>query len=148
MLTGGEILAIIAGLVTVITAVSVGVVNVIVALRTSAAIKDNTAITSQTLTTAKVIEGHVNSEQTKAAEQLLALARENKLLRDQIADTKTTAALLAQSAAASRAPGQAGPSPAGSAEQSLESIDASAKAIDENTKKTDEKIDALKDATT
>lgn len=78
------------------------VVNIIVASRTSKKVDDNTAITAKGLAdvkqTAAVIEGHVNSQITKYVTEIEALRNENGALKQTLADTKTTAAVLAASA--------------------------------------------------
>jgi hypothetical protein len=85
---------IIAGVVTIISAVSAAVVVVIKALR-----ERDTVLQTVSTSVAK-IEGHVNSEKTAATEQARAKDREIELLREMLAQQKQTAALLAQSTAA------------------------------------------------
>lgn len=57
------------------------------------------AVVQQTLMKASVIEGHVNSKETKYVEQIAGLERERDILRKLITDKDATAALLAQAAA-------------------------------------------------
>jgi hypothetical protein len=77
-------------LLLIIAAVGAVVVNVIIAWRTG-------KVADQTLIKAAVIEGHVNSKETKYNEQIISLQKENELLKNTIADKDKTAALLAQS---------------------------------------------------
>ena len=84
---------IITGVVTIIGAVSAGVVVVIKALR------ERDAVLQTVSTTVSKIEGHVNSEKTAATEQARAKDREIVLLREMITQQKETAALLAQATA-------------------------------------------------
>lgn len=108
--TAAEILTFIAALGVLITGVGAVVVNIIVAWRTSAIVKENTvmlkenvAVTKDTLAEAKVITGHVNSSAAAAAAKIDGLEKEIKLLQTSIMDMKTAAALLAQSAATTTA---------------------------------------------
>jgi len=84
---------IITGVVTIIGAVSAGVVVVIKALRERDAVLHDVGVS-----VAK-IEGHVNSEKTAAEERAKAKDREIELLREMLNQQKTTAALLAQAQA-------------------------------------------------
>lgn len=104
--TAGEVVLIVAALGTLIAGFAAAIVSIIVALRTGRSLQENTAVTQATFTEAKVISGHVNSKETKLSEQIISLERENKILREVIADKAATAALLAQ-AASSTAPPQA-----------------------------------------
>jgi len=78
---------IIAGIVTIIGAVSTAAVVIIKALH-------------EVGTTVAKIEGHVNSEKTAAEERSKAKDREIELLRETLHQERTAAALLAQAAAA------------------------------------------------
>lgn len=78
--------------------------------KTNAKVDANTAVTEATAlkvntieTKASVIEGHVNSKETKYVEKIEALDRENLLLRQMIADKQQTANMLAQAMAVERA---------------------------------------------
>ena len=51
----------------------------------------------QTLQKAAVIEGHVNSKETKYVEEIVSLKKEIEILNKVIIDKEKTAALLAQS---------------------------------------------------
>lgn len=75
-----------------LAAVGTILVNVIVAWRTG-------KVADQTLIKASVIEGHVNSRETKYIEQIAGLTRENDILKATIANHDKVAALLAQSVA-------------------------------------------------
>lgn len=78
-------------IVLIISALGGIIVNIVVAIKTSGDV-------GKTLTKTSVIEGHVNSRETKYNEQITALQNENKLLKDQIAAEKQSAMLLAQAA--------------------------------------------------
>lgn len=74
-------------------------------------LRENTAMTSATLTEAKVISGHVNSERSKLDERIVGKERENELLIRQLEDSTKTAALLAQTAAVTVGKRQPDPGP-------------------------------------
>lgn len=81
-------------IVLFITAFGVIGVNIVTAWRSSAKIIEKV---DQTLIKTSVIEGHVNSKETKLNEQIIALTNENRILRDVIMDKDKDKALLAQS---------------------------------------------------
>lgn len=87
--SGPVILAIGAAVAAVIGAMGLFVVQVTTSLRL---ISKATA----------AIEGHVNSEKTKADGDLAASRKENELLRERVNDLRATAGLLAQDAASRR----------------------------------------------
>ena len=95
-----------ADLLLIIAALGVVIVNIIVALRSTAAVAEirreqiNTA--TSLFAVAKdtaAIKGHVNSEKTASDGREAALRQENTLLREMLADKKATAGLLAQAVA-------------------------------------------------
>ena len=90
--TSTEVISITVAMGVLITSVTTGIVGIIVALRTKAAVDSVDA-------KADVITGHVNSAATAAAAKIDALQEEVKRLRDSLAERKETAALLAQAAA-------------------------------------------------
>lgn len=58
-----------------------------------------------TLQKTAVIEGHVNSKETKYLGDIAALQQEVRILRETLSDKKETAALLAQSVKQGKNPG-------------------------------------------
>lgn len=97
-------------LTLIISAIFGGMALLISTWKTNAKVDANTAVTEATAkkvdtieTKAAVIEGHVNSKESKYVEQLTALNRENDLLRQMIADKQQTANMLAQAMAVERA---------------------------------------------
>jgi len=72
-----------------IAAIGTLIVNSIYAWRTGTAVQ-------QTLTKTSIIEGHVNSKETKYVEQITSLGKEIDLLKQVIINNEKTAALLAQ----------------------------------------------------
>ena len=146
-------------LTLIISAIFGGMALLISTWKTNAKVDANTAITAATAvkvntieTKAAVIEGHVNSKESKYIEQLTALNRENELLRQMIMDKQKTADMLAQAMAVERAhanptalaspqvtlglPGAdaADVADAASAKASLAAIKESTAAIDRNTR--------------
>lgn len=92
-------LAVAAG--ALVTAVGAVAVKIIGALSDAARQRQaQTEKIDETLRKTAVIEGHVNSEKTRAAGEIAALKVEIVLLRETMADKKETAALLAQSVVA------------------------------------------------
>lgn len=89
--TAAEMLLFIAAIGAIIT-------QSIIAFKTGKVADHTNKIVDQTLLKAAVIEGHVNSKETKYVEQITALTRENEILRSVILDKDRVAALLAQSA--------------------------------------------------
>ena len=88
--------------VTIIAALAAAIVSVINALRIADVMVKQDADSVRMDTVSKdteAIKGHVNSEKTAAAGREDALRKENELLREIIADKKSTAGLLAQAAA-------------------------------------------------
>ena len=73
----------------IIAAVGTVAVNIINAWRIEKKV-------DETLITAAVIKGHVNSKETKYVEQLVSLQKENELLRQIIVEKDKDKALLAQ----------------------------------------------------
>ena len=73
----------------IIAAVGTVAVNIINAWRIERKV-------DETLVTAAVIKGHVNSKETKYVEQLVSLQKENELLRQIIVEKDKDKALLAQ----------------------------------------------------
>jgi len=99
-------------IVTVITAIAGAIVSIITAIRVTAVQSLTATNTSTVLEVAKStakIEGHVNSEKTASEGREHALRKENDLLREMLAERKSTAALLAQSTAISSGAGAATP---------------------------------------
>jgi len=94
-----ELIALVTAVSAAIGVLITGIVQVITAVRTTAALKENTVITQATLTKTAVIEGHVNSEKTADAKTIEFQARENQMLREQLAQKDRVAGLLAQAAA-------------------------------------------------
>ena len=99
-----------ADIVVILGVVFAGLAQLIATWRNGTKLDTNTAATVATAATvntiqtkAAVIEGHVNSKEAKYVEQILALQRENELLRQMIADKRETAAILAQAVAIERA---------------------------------------------
>ena len=74
----------------VIAAIGAVIVNIIMAWKTGTRVE-------QTLMKASIIEGHVNSKETKYVEQLASAQREIDLLKNVIIDKDKVAGLLAQS---------------------------------------------------
>lgn len=89
----GVLLGILGGIVT----------NILQTSYTRKDVQKNTEITAKGLTevnkTAAVIEGHVNSQTTKLSTEIDGLRNENSQLKQQIAETKQTAAVLATNVA-------------------------------------------------
>lgn len=92
-MTGTEYAAVIAGIVTLIAAIGAAVVNIIVALRTSAKVEEVSA-------KADVISGHVNSSATAATAKIDALEKQVVFMAALLNDQKTVATALAASTAA------------------------------------------------
>lgn len=93
-------------LLMIISALGVVIVNVIVALRTSGKVDEtkrqlvaSAAVMAEVSAKADVITGHVNSASTKSAEKIDSLQKQIVLLAQLLADSKTTAAVLAQNTA-------------------------------------------------
>lgn len=93
-----EITALTVAAVAFVTAVGVAIVNIITAAGAARQRQEQTNKIDETLRKTAVIEGHVNSEKTRAAGEIATLQKEVLLLRELMADKKETAALLAQSA--------------------------------------------------
>jgi hypothetical protein len=98
-----ELLMLLAAIGTLVGGVCASVANMVVTIRTGATIKqnlkENTEISAATLVTAKVVEGHVNSERSKLGAELDSARRENDIIKTQLTDQSQTAALLAASTA-------------------------------------------------
>lgn len=92
-----EITALTVAGVAFVTAVGVAIVNIITAAAAARQRQVQTDKIDETLRKTAVIEGHVNSEKTRAAGEIATLQKEVLLLRELMADKKETAALLAQS---------------------------------------------------
>jgi hypothetical protein len=135
-----EVLMFVTAATALIGAVFAGIVSVVVAFRTNAAIKDNTALTQATLTKTAVIEGHVNSEKTSDAKTIEFQQRENEMLRAQLADKDRVAGLLAQAAATVVTP----PAAAVAAAPVLAQIEANTDATAQNTATTKADVKKLK----
>jgi len=75
-----------------IAAIGAVLVNIIIAWR-------NGKVADQTLTKASVIEGHVNSRETKYVEQISSLTKEIETYKNFINEKDKIASLLAQSVA-------------------------------------------------
>jgi hypothetical protein len=112
-------------------------------------VEDNTRVTVSGLAdlSAKtdVVNGHVNSESARKLAQIEGLIKENMLLREVLADKKSVAALLAQTAATSsrtllRA---SDPLVSDAAIARLEKIDKNTEATAQNTAHTDEAMRAI-----
>jgi len=95
--TATEVLTFIGAFGVLLTSFGAIVVNIIVALRTTAAVKENTAITASISAKADVITGHVNSASSIAASKIDSLESQVKALVRQLAESKEVAAVLAQS---------------------------------------------------
>lgn len=92
ILIGGQIVLVLGAVVT-------GIIAIITHLRVGAVSTQQAATTDKLNTVAastEAIKGHVNSEKTAAEGRETALAQENRLLREMLADAKSTAGLLAQ----------------------------------------------------
>jgi hypothetical protein len=140
MYTSGELLAIIAGLVTIITAISVGVVNVIVALRTSAKIEQTVAETKSI--SAQVREVHVltNSNLSAVKAELATAAMQIAALLDVVQDLKSERSKTSLSTALHTTvtvPGAPASSPV------LEQIEQNTDKTAKNTSKTDAAVAGL-----
>lgn len=99
-----EITALTVAAVAFVTAVGVAIVNIITASAAARQRQEQTNKIDETLRKTAVIEGHVNSEKTRAAGEIATLQKEVLLLRELMADKKETASLLAQSVAQTNSP--------------------------------------------
>lgn len=99
-----EITALTVAAVAFVTAVGVAIVNIITASAAARQRQEQTSKIEETLRKTAVIEGHVNSEKTRAAGEIATLQKEVLLLRELMADKKETASLLAQSVAQTHLP--------------------------------------------
>ena len=84
-------------IVLVITALGIVIVNIVAALRTNVKLNENTGKTNEILTKASIIEGHVNSKETKYVEQINSYQREIETLKATVIEKNRVAELLAQS---------------------------------------------------
>lgn len=97
--TSAELLAIIAAVSALVITIGGVLGNLIITWNTSRKVDDNTKITTAVKETTAVTLGHVNSQTTKLVTENDALRNENNNLKAALADTKTTAAVLASNAA-------------------------------------------------
>lgn len=119
--------------VTVIGSIVTGIVTIITAVRVGVVAKQQDMTASSLLTVQKdteTIKGHVNSEKTAAEGREAAQKMEIQLLREQLADEKTTKRLLAQAAALIPALATVPPTPEVPIAAKLETIQATAEGID------------------
>lgn len=91
-----------------------------------------------------VVLGHVNSEKTADAKTIEFQARENQMLRDQLAEKDRVAGLLAQAASHQVARVPAAPSPTPPDAQTLDKIETNTADTAVNTKRTDAAVDKLR----
>jgi predicted PurR-regulated permease PerM len=98
-MSGGELVTVFAAAGVLLTALGAVIVNIIMALKQSAAIIENTKVTQEVSAKADVIKGHVNSAASQSKEKIDALEQHITQLIAQLAQSRETAALLAQSAA-------------------------------------------------
>lgn len=142
-----EITALTVAAVAFVTAVGVAIVNIITASAAARQRQEQTSKIEETLRKTAVIEGHVNSEKTRAAGEIATLQKEVLLLRELMADKKETASLLAQSVAQTHLPAA---SPAGQAvvtkpaEAVLKKIEKHTKETAANTAATDATVQEIK----
>lgn len=137
-----EITALTVAGVAFVTAVGVAIVNIITASAAARQRQVQTDKIDETLRKTAVIEGHVNSEKTRAAGEIATLEKEVLLLRELMADKKETAALLAQSAAQTQTPTTAPKSA-----PVLKQIEKNTAATAENTAATDVTVQEIKKTT-
>lgn len=106
--TAPVIVALLAGVAALVTALGTAVASVIVAVRTSRKVDENTRITQTVASDVKVVEGHVNSAATASAMREAAYQKEVAALNQTVAELKQTAVLLAQAAVPRDPPPTAG----------------------------------------
>lgn len=94
--TASEITAFTIAVAALVTALGAVIVNIIIAVRQTRKVEENTALTQEVKASVKVVEGHVNSAASKAQAENEALTREIAAARQQLSELKQIAALLAQ----------------------------------------------------
>lgn len=98
--TASEITALAVALAALMTATLSGIANILAVWRAEGKIDANTAMTAGIATEVSVVSGHVNSAATASSTKIDSLEQQVTLLRELLADQKSTAAVLAQSQAA------------------------------------------------
>jgi hypothetical protein len=97
--TAGEVVTLMAAFGVLLTGVTAGIVNIIVAVRTTAALEKTNIAVSEVSAKADVISGHVNSSATLASAKIASLETRIEQLIAAATAARETAAVLAATTA-------------------------------------------------